>query len=146
MQKLKITTLALSVLFLFSCKDKIKSEKTESTETEMHQHSDNEALQLNNGKKWKANETMLLNIRTMEKDVASFDSKKPENYEVLAKNLKANISLLTANCTMTGQAHDELHKWLLPFIDLVDTFSKDKSNATFAKIQESFITFNTYFE
>lgn len=47
---------------------------------------------------------------------------------------------------MKGQAHDELHKWLLPYIELVDDFSKDKSNENLAKIQESFTTFNQYFQ
>lgn len=47
---------------------------------------------------------------------------------------------------MKGEAHDELHKWLLPYIELVDHFSKDKSNENLAKIQESFTTFNQYFQ
>jgi hypothetical protein len=47
---------------------------------------------------------------------------------------------------MKGQAHDELHKWLLPYIELADDFSKDRSVEQFAEIQHSFTTFNQYFE
>ena len=47
---------------------------------------------------------------------------------------------------MKGQAHDELHKWLLPYIDLVEAFSTDKSADNFTAIQNSFSTFNTYFQ
>lgn len=146
MNKLKITTIALSVFFLFSCNNKAKTQTNEPVAIEEHQHSDDETIQLNEGKKWKVDENMMAHIRTMEKDVASFDNSKPENYPILADNLKKNLDLLTSNCTMKGQAHDELHKWLLPFLDLADNFSKDKSSEQFVEIQNSFKTFNQYFE
>ena len=51
---------------------------------------------------------------------------------------------------MTGRAHDELHKWLLPFIDLVKELnaagSKEKQQQSFEAIQESMNEFNTYFK
>ena len=51
---------------------------------------------------------------------------------------------------MEGQAHDELHKWLLPFIDLVKEFSESKSEQEFTthceKIKTTFIEFNKYFQ
>ena len=149
MNKLKITTIAISAFFLFSCNDKAKNETTETnqtTETEVHNHSDDEAIQVNDGKKWKVEDNMMAHIRNMEKDITSFDNSKPENYQVLADNLKENLDLLTSNCTMKGQAHDELHKWLLPYLDLVDDFSKNKSAEQFTEIQNSFKTFNHYFE
>lgn len=149
MNKLKITTIVLSAFFLFSCNDKAKNETTESnqaTETVIHNHSDDEAIQLDGDKKWKVDDNMMAHIRNMEKDIASFDNSKPENYQVLADNLKENLNLLTSNCTMKGLAHDELHKWLLPYLDLVDEFSKDKSVEQFTEIQKSFTTFNQYFE
>lgn len=149
MNKLKITSILLSTFFLFSCNDKAKNESAETsqaTKTEVHEHSNDETIQLNDGQKWKVDVDMMAHIRTMENDVTSFDKETPENYQLLADNLKKNIDLLTSNCTMKGQAHDELHKWLLPYIELVDDFSKDKSNENLAKIQESFTTFNQYFQ
>ena len=51
---------------------------------------------------------------------------------------------------MKGQAHDELHKWLLPYIDLVNVFSettnKQELVVKFKQIQASFLTFNEYFQ
>ncbi|WP_339887906.1 hypothetical protein [uncultured Flavobacterium sp.] len=149
MNKLKVTTIVLLAFFLFSCNDKAKNETTElnqTTETEVHNHSDDEAIQLDGDKKWKVDDNMMAHIRNMEKDVTSFDKEKPETYQVLADNLKENLDLLTSNCTMKGQAHDELHKWLLPYIDLVDNFSEGKSKEQFTEIQHSFTTFNQYFE
>ena len=149
MNKLKITSILLSTFFLFSCNDKAKNESAETsqaTKTEVHEHSNDETIQLNGGQKWKVDVDMMAHIRTMENDVTSFDKETPENYQLLADNLKKNLDLLTSNCTMKGEAHDELHKWLLPYIELVDDFSKDKSNENLAKIQESFTTFNQYFQ
>lgn len=151
MNKFKITTIGLSAFFLFSCNEKVKTEPTVEAETEMHDqhdhdHSNEISIQLNNGQKWKVDDNMMAHIRNMEKEVTTFDKEKPENYQVLADNLKENLDLLTSNCTMKGQAHDELHKWLLPYIDLVDNFSDGKTNDQFTEIQHSFITFNQYFE
>lgn len=146
MLKIKFVFLATVALLLFSCNTKSKEEKTTEIKTEEHHHSDSETIQLNNGEKWKVDDNMMLHIRNMEKDVAHFDQEKDTNYSLLANKLKTNIDVLTSNCTMNGQAHDELHKWLVPYIELVDSFSKEKSANQFIEIQNSFKTFNQYFQ
>ena len=146
MLKIKIAFLATVVLLLFSCNTKSKEEKTTEIKTEEHQHSESETIQLNNGEKWKVDDNMMLHIRNMEKDIIHFDQEKSTNYSLLANKLKTNIDILTSNCTMKGQAHDELHKWLVPYIELVDSFSKEKSANQFTEIQNSFLTFNQYFK
>ena len=146
MLKIKIAFLATVVLLLFSCNTKSKEEKTTEIKTEEHQHSESETIQLNNGEKWKVDDNMMIHIRNMEKEVVHFDQEKSTNYSLLADKLKTNIDILTSNCTMKGQAHDELHKWLVPYIELVDSFSKEKSANQFTEIQNSFLTFNQYFK
>jgi hypothetical protein len=146
MLKIKIALLATISLFLFSCNTKSKEEKTTEIKTEEHKHSESETIQLNEGKKWKVDNNMILHIRNMEKDVANFSKESDTNYSLLADKLKTNIDLLTSNCTMKGEAHDELHKWLVPYIALVDSFSKEKSANQFTEIQHSFKTFNQYFQ
>ena len=146
MLKIKIAFLATVILLLFSCNTKSKEEKTTEIKTEEHQHSESETIQLNNGEKWKVDDNMMLHIRNMEKDVVHFDQEKSTNYSLLANKLKTNIDILTSNCTMKGQAHDELHKWLVPYIELVDSFSEEKSANQFTEIQNSFLTFNQYFK
>ena len=93
---------------------------------------------------------MLVHIRNMENDINSFKNTSNSDYKELAKKLQSNLDLLTSNCTMKGQAHDELHKWLLPYIDLVNVFSKTTNKqelvVQFKKIQSSFLTFNQYFQ
>ena len=146
MLKIKIAFLATVILLIFSCNTKSKEEKTTEIKTEEHQHSESETIQLNNGEKWKVDDNMMIHIRNMEKDVVHFDQEKSTNYSLLANKLKTNIDILISNCTMKGQAHDELHKWLVPYIELVDSFSKEKSANQFTEIQNSFKTFNQYFQ
>lgn len=113
-------------------------------------HIDSNEIVLNNGEKWKVNDKMLVHIRNMENDINSFENTSNTDYKELAKKLQSNLDLLTTNCTMKGQAHDELHKWLLPYIDLVNLFSETKNKqelqAQLKKIQASFLTFNQYFQ
>ena len=71
-------------------------------------------------------------------------------YKTISENLQKNVDLLTSNCTMKGKSHDELHKWLLPYIDLVKELSEAKDETKAAKqfeyIQTSFSTFHQYFQ
>jgi pyridoxal biosynthesis lyase PdxS len=93
---------------------------------------------------------MLVHIRNIEKDISGVANTEEKDYKLLAKNLQHHMDLLTSNCTMKGQAHDELHKWLLPYIDLVNVFSettnKQELVVKFKQIQASFLTFNQYFQ
>jgi len=117
---------------------------------EKHHHDESTAIELNNGEKWTVDKDMMVHIRNMEKDVVAFGKNTGKDYATLAKKLLANIDLLTSNCTMTGKAHDELHKWLLPYIDLVGELEAAKNEEEAAKffgeLEHSFHTFNEYFK
>lgn len=152
--KKKIILIPAIALFLFSC-DNASNEKSEDlseieTHDEHHHDDESEAIELNNGEKWKVDANMITHIRNMENDINHFANVEQKDFKSLAEKLQANIDLLTSNCTMTGQAHDELHKWLLPYMDLVDELSvaEDKIEAEkqFQEIQSSFKTFNHYFQ
>lgn len=123
--------------------------KVESEEQHEHDH-ESEHPQLDNGKKWKVNDDMMVHVRNMEKDMKAFPSDKEKNHAGMADKLHANIDLLTSSCTMTGKAHDELHKWLVPFIEAVDAYSEiadpAKADEKFAELQNRMVTFNLYFE
>ncbi|MBK7232955.1 MAG: hypothetical protein IPH93_12015 [Saprospiraceae bacterium] len=153
MKTLKISITAISLL-LFGCGNTSRENPNEQTETnihEEHQHNEeSEAIELNNGEKWKVDANMITHIRNMENDVISFAKVDQKDYKSLSEKLQSNIDLLTSNCTMKGKAHDELHKWLLPYIDMVKELSeaKDETEAEeqFQKVENSFITFNQYFQ
>lgn len=159
------TTLALLITFLigisYACQNDEKEVKTDtpttqvqspSTESE-HHHSESSAIELNNGAKWTVVPDMMKFIKTMESDIQQFSGTETtdlKEFQKLGTGLQKNIDLLTSNCTMEGKAHDELHKWLVPYIDLVSEFNESKnSNEAFTNFEElkaSFQTFNQYFE
>jgi hypothetical protein len=153
---MKKITILISVisLFLFSCGNTSNEKSKEQTETvthEEHQHNaEIQTIELNNGEKWKVDANMITHIRNMENDINSFANVKQKDFKSIAEKLQSNIDLLTSNCTMKGKAHDELHKWLLPYIDLAKELSeaKDETEASkrFENIKSSFITFNQYFQ
>ena len=151
----KITILIPVIgLILFSCGNTSNEKSKEQTETvthEEHQHNaEIQTIELNNGEKWEVDTNMITHIRNMENDVISFAKVEQKDYKSLSEKLQSNIDLLTSNCTMKGKAHDELHKWLLPYIDLVKELSeaKDETEAEkqFQNIQTSFTAFNQYFQ
>lgn len=125
---------------------------TYQTESKENSESDKNIynIELVNNEKWEVNKEMMAHIKNMESDINAALSKSNPNYEELGSKLDENIGLLTSNCTMTGKAHDELHKWLLPFIDLVKELnaadSKEDQKKSFEAIQESMNEFNTYFK
>lgn len=153
---MKVTTISLIAisLFFFSCGNNSNERAKEQTEIathEEHKHNNEiQTIELNNGKKWKVNDEMMPAIINMEKDINVFASAEKKDYKSLAEKLQKNIGLLTSNCTMKGKAHDELHKWLLPYIALVKKLSEAKDEPEAAKqfqnIQTSITTFNRYFQ
>lgn len=153
MNKLILSLAAFSIM-LSSCSNSTNEKsnnQTEVAEHNDHHHDDeNEAIELNNGEKWQVDDNMITHIRNMENDVVSFTQVEQKDYKSLSEKLQSNIDLLTSNCSMKGKAHDELHKWLLPYIDLVKQLSaaKNETEATkqFENIQISFKTFNQYFQ
>ncbi len=153
---MKKTIILVSVfsLFLFSCSNTTSEKSNQQIEAatyEDHQHNnETQIIELNNGVKWKVDDNMLVHIRNMENDVQAFTTTEQKDFGLFADKLQKNIDLLTSNCTMKGKAHDELHKWLLPYIDLVNELSETEDQAEAAKqfqnIQTSFTTFNQYFQ
>lgn len=107
-------------------------------------------IELLGGKKWEVEAHMMSFIREMEAQVKEFEGTNEGSDAKLAQNLHTGIDSLTSNCIMKGQAHDELHKWLLPYIDLVGAFAASAGTAgskdDFEAIKKSFGEFNTYFE
>ena len=156
MKKLLVVS---AILFSFiACKDESHHENHDDHEhqeeavvqEENHHHDEIEEIVLDNGNKWKVVETMAVYIRNMEQAVNEFETLENKDYAVLAKTIDENITELTSKCTMEGQAHDELHKWLVPFIELSEEFDGAtelvEQEKNYQKFKASFETYNTYFE
>lgn len=126
-----IVILFLSVLIL-SCKKEIEK-PNEFT---------NINIELVDNIKWPVDKPMMAHIQNIKNDVVQFKGASLDEYHKLAGEIDNHLSLLTSNCTMTGKGHDELHKWLLPFLEVSKSFANSKDLKTakekYQVIKESF--------
>lgn len=137
----------LFAAILFGCD--AESTKSSTEKTEVTDQNTPHDLSLNNGERWMVDDHMMQIIKEIEEAVVSFDGNQLNEIEELAVHISDLIDELTSNCTMEGQAHDELHKWLLPFIDLSDELSNSEdvpsAIAFVDQMKTEFEIFNRYF-
>lgn len=108
------------------------------------------ALELNNGKKWQVDPPMMAHIHNIRNPVMAFKSSAEQDHAALAATVQENLGRLVENCTMEGKAHDELHKWLMPFLGLSADYVKATTpvvqQAKYAEIRNALTVFDQYFE
>ena len=75
-------------------------------------------ITLNNGERWEANTATTEGVQNMIAMMQSFNElDNIEAFTQLSTNLKSEFSLIFKNCTMTGEAHNQLHNFLIPIKD-----------------------------
>lgn len=125
---MKLSIIIILSLLLVSCKQKEEKNPLPLTETieqekpaeETHE-SINAEISLNNGELWQANPETTEGILKMKERMNSFnDFVKKEAYTILKVGLETDFTELFQKCTMKGEAHNQLHNYLFPFIDLFD--------------------------
>jgi len=126
----KLIALLAITLSIISCGN--TSEKKESKKetieeikvvkrTETEQHDSNEELTLNNGKRWEANLETTDGVKKLQMQLKGFSEKESvEAYVTLTKELEETFAEIFAKCTMKGEAHNQLHNFLKPMLDLFD--------------------------
>lgn len=163
MKKNILTIVAVCGLLVYGCGDHdghsheghshdghSHNEQVEHADHDDHDDEAAEEIVLNEGKKWEVNAEMKPFIANAEKLLKQYIDSKGTDYKKLAEQLSAENSSLINSCTMDGKSHDELHKWLHPHLELVDEL-KNEDNAADAKevvseLEQSFVTFHTYFQ
>lgn len=113
-------------------------------------HHGGKPLELDRGQKWSVPTPMMSYLRNIEQAVQNFDQQPGQNSATLAKTIQDNLSGLVTHCTMEGKAHDELHKWLIPFLALSDDYAKATNpqvqEAKRQEIKQSLAVFNSFFQ
>ncbi|WP_111707646.1 hypothetical protein [Lutibacter citreus] len=151
----KSTQLFFAVTILFftiSCKNTTekKSVQEQPQQTEEQQHNNAEELQLNNGNLWEANSETTEGINAMLQLMSDFSEvENPEAYEMLKQNLETQFKTIVQKCTMTGEAHNQLHVFLVPMKGLFNGLTASdlkNSKAHFNKLNTHLKTYKTYFE
>ncbi len=141
-----------SFAFWAGCKSKIQ-EPASTQQSEVQQVTSlagDWGLELNQGEKWPVDPPMLNNIRNMENAVGLYKSNSERDFEALAARMQQDLEELISKCTMEGKAHEELHKWLLPFMNLVAELSEvqdpEEAGRIVEEINSALEIFHQYFK
>jgi len=150
----------LIALFAQACSssDKQPSQDDQPLMTEKQEHraekhrieNPNETIELNNGEKWKADPEMIDHVEVMQIVLNDLSPEGLGDYYAAAEVLDAELAELIKSCTMKGQGHDELHKWLLPVMQKVEALGKTEdpkmAEVLVEELEQAMGEFHEYFE
>ncbi len=105
---------------------------------------------LDSGKKWTANAETTQGINQMIMLMDAFEANDDsEAYTTLAERLSNEFDMIFKNCTMTGEAHVQLHNYLFPMKDMFATLKSkelDTQKAGFDTLKTYLLTYPDYFQ
>src|SRR5690554_650383 len=102
-------------------------------------------IELENGQRWQVNEEMKPHIKASEALFFDYINSQDNDHKKLAQDLKAHADALIKSCTMEGKAHDELHKWLHPYLQRVKELEEvEFDDQVTTKLSEIKATFEIY--
>jgi hypothetical protein len=148
MKTRSLISLILSSALLAACSDK-EGESASGPETAAKKHQA-AAVSFNDGSKWTANPETTAGIDRMRRMVSEFTTADdPSTYPKLVTALEQEYAAVIRNCTMTGEAHNQLHNFLAPLNQLIEPLkSGDPQVAKEAliKLENHLKTYSAYFE
>ena len=98
---------------------------------------------LDNGQRWKANPETTSGIANMVAILGAYDPATGDP-TVLKDALEAEFGLIFERCTMEGEAHNQLHNYLLPIHQALRDF--EGSDAQRAALGAQLAAYGNYFE
>ncbi|HEY9168725.1 MAG TPA: hypothetical protein VIN72_04500 [Lutibacter sp.] len=130
--------------------DEHQKETPANKQTDEHELEGDEVLQLNNGNLWEANLETTEGINKMKLLIKSFSERdNMEAYTNLKHNLEKEFGTIITKCTMTGEAHNQLHIYLVPMKDLFEGMGAPDLNSrkeSLDKINQHLEEYAKYFE
>lgn len=107
-------------------------------------------LKLNNGEKWAVNVEMKPHIEKGNLILHDYLAQNESDYKKLSADLKAQNDQLILSCTMKGESHEELHKWLHPHMELIAQLEaatdENAAKTIVTQLEASFNTYQNYFQ
>jgi len=144
----KLVMALVAVAVMIACTHDAKHDEHAKHE-EVHAAATNE-LVLNNGAKWQANPETTAGVLNMIQFMNEFVGKEnPEAYKELSVMLLNEFELIFKQCTMKGDAHTQLHNFLLPMKESFEIFNSgelEQQQAEFAKLTAHLAKYEQFFE
>ena len=108
------------------------------------------SVALNDGQKWAANTETTQGIANMMKRIQSIpQAPTVEDYKALQVALDNEFNSILQNCTMTGEAHDQLHNYLMPLKEMINQLgsnSIDDNKQILASLNQHLSRYGSYFQ
>lgn len=146
MKNLVAVSIASTLLFA-SCQSNSTSHQPKQEQATV---SSIPAVQLNEGKKWQANEATTTGIVHMQTRVKEFST--PDEvaaYHQLRLVLEEEFQMIFKKCTMKGEAHNQLHNYLLPLkrrMNLLKSTDVNELKHHLKDLDEYLKSYSNYFE
>lgn len=137
-------TLILATFFLAISTGSCSGDNPVSAEQNSYEEPQWPPVELDNGAKWTANPETNQSISVM-KDFLQNQSDKLSATEI-KERLQNEFKLIFKNCTMTGAAHDQLHNYLLPLRDKINTLNDDNRQTALTELQNYLNSYQQYFQ
>lgn len=94
-------------------------------------------LVLNGEERWIANNETTAGIKAMEELTQSFQhSEDIASYKMLKTQLESELATIFKKCTMKGEAHDQLHNYLLPLKERINKLELSDVSASKTIVEE----------
>ncbi|HYK56544.1 MAG TPA: hypothetical protein VEV15_08680, partial [Flavisolibacter sp.] len=146
----------LCVSTLWACNNAESNKKEEATTFEDHASPHEEAratLILNNGAKWKSDESTNSNVAQLKAVTSRFHENKNKSladYITAGNELQTGVDKMIKECRMQGADHDALHLWLEPLMKNVAALKKaaseQEASQALAGITARLDMYTQYFE
>ena len=143
---MKILIILVSATLLLGCTQR---EKSASAEISGPETSQADAPALDHGQKWAVNSEMKPYVENGRQLVNEYPTDGSGDHAALAAKLMEQNELLIKSCTMKGESHDQLHKWLHPHLELtkeLETASATEAGEIVQSLRESYALYGQYFE
>jgi hypothetical protein len=106
---------------------------------------------LENETLWKANEYTSIGMNNMIKlmqDLA-INKANSKDFDLLTENLKNEFTLIFQKCTMKGEAHNQLHNFLIPINNEFENLGSgdlETAKVSYDRLLKHLKTYSLYFE
>ena len=135
----------LLILLLVAC-NKNNSSGIEASNHEVHATT----VALNSGQKWNANPETTEGIAVMLSLFKTLPEKPTvEDYKNLKTELDKEFDMILQKCTMTGEANNQLHNYLLPLKERMEKLASntiDEAKVASNDIQKYLGEYYSYFQ
>jgi len=125
---MKYLVIVFSSMFLMACGTKgndVESVKNTAT----HSEEIEEGLSLDGGKKWIVNSETHEGMTQIKVILDNMDPLMVGDYSQVGEKCDEQTSYIISNCSMKGEAHNQLHQVLHPILDDIENLKKSSSVA-----------------